>query len=182
MADANEIIDRDEQMLARIAELDLSAAERVHAKLMAAEDAAEVAELGRTYQRLARSLRQTHFLKARLKRERAQQAREAEEAAELARERRITAHRARISRTVERFIETEAEGEEIDDLNADLEAWLDEAVLADRFLEETAETHITRACESLGLSGPSSSPEGHTSEEGDHEVVEGALPPHRDSG
>jgi len=60
----------DEAMLARLAACDLAAAERVHAKLMEAEEAAELADLGRTYQRLARSLRQTLALKARLARER----------------------------------------------------------------------------------------------------------------
>lgn len=71
---------REEQMLARLAELDLLAAEKAHAKLMAAEEASEIAEAGRTYQRMARSLRQTLAVKARLARER--------EAAEAARPRR----------------------------------------------------------------------------------------------
>ena len=60
---------RDEAMLARLAELDLLAAEKAHAKLMAAEEPCEIAELGRTYQRLARSCRQTIALKAKLARE-----------------------------------------------------------------------------------------------------------------
>ena len=60
---------RDEEILARLAERDLAAVERTHDKLMAAEDAAEIAELGRTYTRMARSLRQTLALKARLARE-----------------------------------------------------------------------------------------------------------------
>jgi len=57
-------------MLARLAELDLAAAEKAHARLMAAEDASEIAEMGRTYQRMSRSLRQTLALKAKLARER----------------------------------------------------------------------------------------------------------------
>lgn len=61
---------RDEEILARLAERDLAAVERTHDKLMAAEDAAEIAELGRTYTRMARSLRQTLALKARFARER----------------------------------------------------------------------------------------------------------------
>src|SRR4051812_47392993 len=59
-------ISRDEEMLARVAELDLAAAEKVHARLMAAEVASDIAELGRTYQRMTRSLRQTLALKAKL--------------------------------------------------------------------------------------------------------------------
>ena len=69
MTDAAPMLSRDEAMLARLAELDLAAAEKAHAKLMAAEEAAEIAELGRTYQRMSRSLRQTLALKAKLARE-----------------------------------------------------------------------------------------------------------------
>lgn len=61
---------REEAMLGRLAELDLAAAEKVHARLMAAEDADEIDRFGRTYHRLTRSLRQTLALKARLARER----------------------------------------------------------------------------------------------------------------
>jgi hypothetical protein len=70
MSDAAHTPSREEEMLARLAELDLAAAEKAHAKLMAAEDAAEITELGRTYQRMSRSLRQTLALKAKLARER----------------------------------------------------------------------------------------------------------------
>src|SRR6185437_7008262 len=63
--------ERDEEMLARLAEFDLAAAERVHGRLMAAEETSDIAELGRTYQRVARSLRQTLALKAKLKHDRA---------------------------------------------------------------------------------------------------------------
>lgn len=61
----------DDEILARLAARDLAAAERVHDKLMAAEETADIAELGRTYQRLARSVRQTLALKAKLAGERA---------------------------------------------------------------------------------------------------------------
>ncbi|MBU1375430.1 MAG: hypothetical protein KKE02_17010 [Alphaproteobacteria bacterium] len=69
MSDAAHTSSRDEEMLARLAELDLAAAEKAHAKLMAAEEATEIAELGRTYQRMSRSLRQTLALKAKLARD-----------------------------------------------------------------------------------------------------------------
>lgn len=58
----------DEAMLARLAELDLAAAERAHARFLAADDERADAA-GRTYQRMARSLRQTVALKARVARE-----------------------------------------------------------------------------------------------------------------
>jgi len=77
MTEAADIADADERMLGRLAELDLAAAERVHGRLMDAEGADEVADLGRAYQRLARSLRQTLALKAKLKLDRERAARDA---------------------------------------------------------------------------------------------------------
>lgn len=58
--------DPDVTMLARLAALDMSAAEHAHGRLMAATDAQEINDLGRTYERFARSLRRTLALKAKL--------------------------------------------------------------------------------------------------------------------
>jgi hypothetical protein len=58
--------DRGADMLAELAEMDLSAAKHVHAQLLAATEASEVADLSRSYQRASRCLRQTLALKAKL--------------------------------------------------------------------------------------------------------------------
>ena len=58
--------------LDRLAALDLSAAEKAHGALMAAEDPKDIPELSRAYRGLARSLRQTLALKDRLRRQRAE--------------------------------------------------------------------------------------------------------------
>jgi hypothetical protein len=58
--------DRGADMLAELAEMDLSAARHVHAQLLAATEAREVADLSRSYQRASRCLRQTLALKAKL--------------------------------------------------------------------------------------------------------------------
>ena len=190
-------------MLAELAELDLALARKVHAAAMAAEEPAAIAELSRSYQRLARSLRQTLALQARLKREREQQIRKDGRAAERRRQIRRTVHKADIERAVERYIERETEGEESERLTADLDDLLAEAARRDDFLDIAVETHITRLRQRLGLSAPSvgfgatspvlcgtgeelnahrSSPEGHTSGEVAAQRTEGALPAHRDSG
>jgi len=70
MSEAPPPISPEEAMLARLAVLDVSLAERVHAAAMAATDADEINSLGRTYQRVARSMRQTLALQARFKRDR----------------------------------------------------------------------------------------------------------------
>jgi hypothetical protein len=75
MSEAEALISREEQILERLAELDLALAERVHARAMAAEDVGEIERLGRTYQRIARSVRQSLMAKARLVREREADAR-----------------------------------------------------------------------------------------------------------
>jgi hypothetical protein len=144
----------DEEMLARLAACDLSAAERVHARLMAAEDASEVAELGRTYQRIARSLRQTLALKARLKREQAQAARD-ETAKDvppppggLAVARRVRDVRD----AVLRVIWDETEGQEAQDYEDMLEGRIAVESLGDGFCRETLDDHVARLCLSLGLS------------------------------
>ena len=62
----------DEAMLDAVARMDFALAQRVHGLAMAAEVPAEIADLSRTYQRLARSLRQTLALKAQLKRQQMQ--------------------------------------------------------------------------------------------------------------
>jgi len=64
--------ERAQEILALLAELDLSAAQKAHGKLMAAEAAAEINEASRAYARCARSVRQTLALQSRLTRDHAQ--------------------------------------------------------------------------------------------------------------
>ena len=71
------LTDREQQHLAELAELDLALARHVHAHALASEDPAVIAELGRTYQRVARSARQSVALCAKLRRDTARDAAEA---------------------------------------------------------------------------------------------------------
>ncbi len=145
----------DDEMLARLAARDLAAAERVHDKLMAAEEASEIAELGRTYQRFARSLRQTLALKARFRREQQQDARAANETPPqparpggVAVARRIREVRAGVTRVVW----DEVEREERDDCLETLEYTIAEECLRDSFCAEPLDDHIARICLALDLS------------------------------
>jgi hypothetical protein len=56
----------DQAMLAELAEMDLALARKAHAAAMAADEPDAITHLSRAYQRLARSLRQTLALKAKL--------------------------------------------------------------------------------------------------------------------
>jgi hypothetical protein len=75
MSHGADIVDRDQQMLGELAELDLALARHVQARALATEDPAQVAELSRAYQRISRCVRQTLALKAKLKRDAEQHAR-----------------------------------------------------------------------------------------------------------
>jgi hypothetical protein len=147
--------DRDEEMLSRLAEFDLAAAERVHGRLMAAEEASDIAELGRTYQRLARSLRQTLALKAKLKRDREAQANAAPAAwvspppGGVAVARRLR----EVRDAVRRVIWNEAEDDDHATLlEEELEERLCEGVLGEGFCAEPLDDHVARTCLELELS------------------------------
>jgi hypothetical protein len=140
----------DEEMLARLAACDLAAAERVHGRLMAAEEASEVAELGRTYQRLARSLRQTLALKARLKREGEAAAKDAApaRAGGVAVARRLR----EVRQAVTRVIWNEAEREDAADYEEALDELLSDECLRGGVCAETLDDHVARICLEVGLS------------------------------
>ncbi len=147
----------DEEMLARLAACDLSAAERVHGRLMAAEAASEVAELGRTYQRLARSLRQTLALKARLRREREAAAKyalkDAPKDAPTPPGGVAVARRLReLRQAVTRVIWNEAEREDAPFYEEALDDLVAGECLRDSFCVETLDDHVARICLRLGLS------------------------------
>jgi hypothetical protein len=144
------IPDRDEEMLARLAEFDLAAAERVHGRLMAAEAASEIAELGRTYQRIARSLRQTLALKAKLKRDREAAAKDAppRPPGGVAVARRIRELRQAVSRVIWAEAESADYATHMEEAFEDV---LTREMLSDRFCDEPLDDHVARLCLDLNL-------------------------------
>jgi hypothetical protein len=147
--------DRDDEMLARLAEFDLAAAERVHGRLMAAEETSELAELGRTYQRIARSLRQTLALKAKLKRDREDAAAKPAPAPKPPGGVAVARRLRELRQAVTRVIWTEAERREeldfVEFMEEGLEDGLTTEVRSDRFCDETLDDHVARFCLMLGL-------------------------------
>lgn len=69
-------IDAAEAMLAKLAAMDFALAQHLHTCAMNTDDPADMVELSRAYQRIARSTRQSLALHARLKRDREREARE----------------------------------------------------------------------------------------------------------
>lgn len=109
MPNASEMSERHAKALARLAELSMALAEDLQARALAAETPDEAAKLAGAFQKVARGVRQTMALEARLAREQARDEREA--AIEEARTRpaRMMERKALVRRQVERLIWTEAE-------------------------------------------------------------------------
>jgi len=143
MTDATDIVDREAQMLGRLAELDLAAAERVHARLMATEDAGEIADLGRTYQRIARSLRQTLALKARLAHEQAGRARIDRGPRN---ETTAQARKAEVREAVSRVVWDEYERDEAEAILQEFEDLLPLAAAEESFLTAPLPVVVARLC------------------------------------
>jgi hypothetical protein len=153
-------------MFARLAELDLAAAEKAHAKLMAAEETSDIAELGRTYHRMARSLRQTLALKAKLTRERedaeAKRPRKPEPSLPNEGLRPLAAgHRAHIERVRQAampYLERERpDWDELDDATV-YEILIELTEEDDDFLDTPVETLVARLLEIMELPPPDVAP------------------------
>jgi len=155
MSGNDTLLDADEAMLVRLAACDLALAEKVHAAAMAAGDADEIASLGRTYQRLARSLRQTLALKARLKRDREREARANPPPPPPRDEARIRRRMDDLRRPVRRVIWAEHEHAEDEDEVGYwfdlLEERMDLRARDDAFGLEPLDEHVVSMCLDLGL-------------------------------
>jgi len=153
-------IDAAEAMLAKLAGLDLSLAQHVHACAMATDDTQEVAELARAYQRIARSMRQSLALHARLKRERERDRRENPPPPPARDEARIRRRIDELRQPVQRVIWAEHEHPEDEHPEQDglagyyfdlLEERMHIRAGDDAFGLEPLDDHIARLCRDLGL-------------------------------
>jgi hypothetical protein len=149
-----EMEERHSRILAELSELCLSAARHLHTDLLAAKDADIAGRLGVAFHGVARSVRQTLALEARLERDCRRQDREDRERAHQEEEVRVATRKAHVRRVVRRVIWDEAEDDEVQRLVADLEDRLDEEALSDSFTDEAVEAHVARVRKALGLSQP----------------------------
>ena len=160
MLDALTITEAEAAGLSELAALDLAMARDFAARAQAAEDPETANDLARSYQRMARSYRQSPALKVRLAREIARAEREPP-APILRDEARIEARIEEIRGPVQRVIWAEhepADPSEIDgdtDLSGDffdlLEQLLDLYARDNRFGLEPLDVHVVSLCRSLGL-------------------------------
>jgi len=144
-------ISEDERGLCELAALDLRLARSFAARAEAAEDTEVANGFARSYQRAARSYRQTLALKHRLRRELKREARE--DRADLSREHeRAVAHRkAQVCAVVKGLIWTEHERDEAERLEDELDEILDDDAVLDGFAATPVEIHVARLRRTLGL-------------------------------
>lgn len=160
--------DRTGAILAELAEMDLAAARKAHGALMAAEGAGEIDRLGRAYQRLARSTRQSLALAQRFAREeRLEERLEARQAAREAavaersdapagrpdpsRDPAVAARKAEVREVVTRLVWDEAERSEVAGLLDELDFFLEIESHERRFLEDPTPRIAARLCADLDL-------------------------------
>jgi len=157
--------ERHGRILGELSELGHDLAKKLHGQAMAAETPAETAELARAFHSVARSVRQTLALEARLARDAARQDREdrtlAERQAGYARLEAQQAVRAphaqrrnRIGAVLERTIRTTYDEAEAERLLDEVEDRLLEEEDAPDFLDEAVDDQIARLCRDFGLPLP----------------------------
>ncbi len=157
------IPDRDAEMLAELAEMDLSAARHVHAQLIAAIVPGEMADLSRAYQGASRSLRQTLAQKAKVARDaadlvaRTMRPISADGPAGrgvLVRDMDIGDRLSQIQGAVDRVVHAEHpdDEEEREALGEFLDLAFDDWLLEPDFTTADLDAQVLRACRAVGLS------------------------------
>lgn len=153
---ATDMAEKHARILGELAGFGLNLARKLHDQGMAAETSEETAELARAFHSVARSVRQTLALEARLLRDGQRQAREDRAEAERIRRRPAEARKTRIGNALERLVWSEHEGDEdeaerlFDDIYERLTA---DAEAAD-FLDHAIDDQIGRLCAEFGLPPP----------------------------
>jgi hypothetical protein len=145
MSSPAEMAERQGRMLAELAELGLELARDLQGRALAAEGPAEAAALADAFHRIARSVRQSLALEARLQRDAARDAREQREEAARAAAARRDARKAQLAKRVERLIWDEAErAEDAFALVRQARDHVEAEAETETFLDEPVEAQIAR--------------------------------------
>jgi hypothetical protein len=159
MSEAPTLSDRIVARLEQLAEMDLAAAEHVHAQFLASTEPKTTAELSRAYQRASRTLRQTLMLQTKHDREAAAAARAARTVewpvsdADAAYDRLVTGRTLDLQDAVGRVAaaahpdKPRLQREALDRLDIELDDWSGE----DEFIAQRLDDLIVEACERVGL-------------------------------
>ena len=132
----------DAERLDELADLGMSLARDLHASALASEDPKVKADLAHAFDRIARSVRMSLALKAKLERDAGRDHHQAHKAT-------VERRKAQVRHTLERLLWTETESEDLE-----LDDALDHAALEDDFASAPIEEIITRIKIDLGLQDP----------------------------
>lgn len=155
MSELPPVIEQADLMLARLAALDLRAAEHANACLLDTTQPDEVASLARAYARLSRCLRQTLAIHAKLKtdREKAEREREQHRPIRDLRELAVDERTAEVQAAVDRVISAAANGDE--QLHTDWSHRFDREACdwmeKPDWITDDVDVVILRACSALDL-------------------------------
>jgi hypothetical protein len=152
MAFPLDITEDDARSLCELAAVDLRVAKGFAERALAEEDPETANGLARSYQRAARSYRQSLALKMRLRRELARQDREDRTDQRGEAGRRYAATKARVYAAVKTLIWNEHEAAEAEPLEDQLAELLDDDALAEDFATTPVERHVARLAADLKLS------------------------------
>ena len=147
--------ERHLRILQELADIGMELVRAVKARALDPEaDPAATAELVLTFSRIARAVRQTVALEARIDRDR--QAAAVERAERRVRETldRALRHKARVRDLVERAIDSEASGAAAEDLLLDLDERLEDADDLAGFADRPVAEIVARICRDLGVAPP----------------------------
>jgi hypothetical protein len=142
------------RILQELAEIGMALARAVRTRALAAKDPAAAVDLGLSFSRIARAVRQTVALEAKLDQDR--QAAASERAERRARDARQQAdrHKAKIRGLVERAIDSEASGEAAEDLLSDLDERLEDADDLAGFADRPVAEIVQHICRQLDVTPP----------------------------
>ncbi len=152
---SNAAPDRNSGILRELAELGLSVARDLQARVAAAEDDATANQLARSFERVSRSVRHCLALEARLLDGFRRRLVEDREQVAEGRRAEISQHRHRVREAMEHFAFTDPEvgDTEVDYILERAGAWLEREVEAPDFLDLPVEQHIARLRRALGRDG-----------------------------
>jgi hypothetical protein len=167
MSNPAEMAARHASLLRELAELGMALAREVQADALAAKEPELRSRLTADFHRLARTVRQSMALEARLVREHIRLEREAceiaEQAGKVRRKRKRDAVRAHVEALVWTEVERgEAEKDDYHGFMRALDTALGLAVLDETFDETTVEALISRLCLEIGWTSPETLPESHS--------------------
>lgn len=137
--------ERHGRTLAKLSELSLALAVDLQPRALAAEDTDEATELANAFQKVARGVRQTMALEAKLARDAQAAVREDKIEDERTRPLRTAQRVTAVRKAVERMIWTEVESDEDAEIGVEMLAdRIDECALNDDFLDTTIEVQVER--------------------------------------